>query len=238
MEKVAHVKVSGNVSEAELDKEMELSLAGVAVDESGREVAGVKLAQEAISINAVVYQTKEVPLNVPVTGSIWEGAALTESRIPDTITIKGPASRLSQISEIKAKELKIDGIYETTVMDVEPILGSDVYQIDGAEPLQAMFVIAENGRLIYSYKASSVTAKNLMDGTSASFTLPEAYKEISGVITGPVATLRTLAQGDVAPVADAQKREAGEYSVVLAPNRVISGLDVKFTPGAITMKIK
>ena len=238
VDKVAHVRVSGDLSKADLDKEVELTLAGEAVDASGKVVPGVKLAQESINVTAVMYQTKSVPLSVPVTGSIWEGAALSESRIPDSITIKGPASRLSQISEIKAKELKIDGLYETSVMDIEPILGDDVYEIDSAEPLQAMFVIAENGRLIYSYKASAVIAKNLADGTTASFALPDGHKEISAVITGPVSTLRTLAAGDVAPTADAAKREAGEYSVLLTPSRTVTGLSINFAPGSITMRIK
>ena len=238
VQKVAQVRVSGDLSKADLDKEVELTLAGEAVDASGKVVPGVKLAQESINVTAVMYQTKSVPLSVPVTGSIWEGAALSESRIPDSITIKGPASRLSQISEIKAKELKIDGLYETTVMDIEPILGDNVYEIDSAEPLQAMFVIAENGRLIYSYKASAVIAKNLADGTTASFVLPEGHKEVSAVITGPVSTLRTLAAGDVAPTADAAKREAGEYSVLLTPSRTVTGLSINFAPGSITMRIK
>ncbi len=238
VQKVAQVRVSGDLSKADLDKEVELTLAGEAVDASGKVIPGVKLAQESINVTAVMYQTKSVPLSVPVTGSIWEGAALSESRIPDSITIKGPASRLSQISEIKAKELKIDGLYETTVMDIEPILGDNVYEIDSAEPLQAMFVIAENGRLIYSYKASAVIAKNLADGTTASFVLPEGHKEISAVITGPVSTLRTLAAGDVAPTVDAAKREAGEYSVLLTPSRTVTGLSINFAPGSITMRIK
>ena len=238
VDKVAHVRVSGDLSKADLDKEVELTLAGEAVDASGKVVPGVKLAQESINVTAVMYQTKSVPLSVPVTGSIWEGAALSESRIPDSITIKGPASRLSQISEIKAKELKIDGLYETTVMEIEPVLGDDVYEVDSAEPLQAMFVIAENGRLIYSYKASAVIAKNLAEGTTASFALPDGHKEISAVITGPVSTLRTLAAGDVAPTADAAKREAGEYSVLLTPSRTVTGLSINFAPGSITMKIK
>ncbi|MBQ9890930.1 MAG: hypothetical protein IJM39_05910 [Firmicutes bacterium] len=238
VDKVAHVRVSGDLSKADLDKEVELTLAGEAVDASGKVVPGVKLAQESINVNAVMYQTKSVPLSVPVTGSIWEGAALSESRIPDSITIKGPASRLSQISEIKTKELKIDGLYETTVMEIEPVLGDDVYEVDSAEPLQAMFVIAENGRLIYSYKASAVIAKNLAEGTTASFALPDGHKEISAVITGPVSTLRTLAAGDVAPTADAAKREAGEYSVLLTPSRTVTGLSINFAPGSITMKIK
>lgn len=238
VQKVAQVRVSGDLSKADLDKEVELTLAGEAVDASGKVVPGVKLAQESINVTAVMYQTKSVPLSVPVTGSIWEGAALSESRIPDSITIKGPASRLSQISEIKAKELKIDGLYETTVMDIEPILGDNVYEIDSAEPLQAMFVIAENGRLIYSYKASAVIAKNLADGTTASFVLPEGHKEVSAVITGPVSTLRTLAAGDVAPTADAAKREAGEYSVLLTPSRNVTGLSINFAPGSIMMRIK
>ena len=238
VDKVAHVRVSGDLSKEDLDKEVELTLAGEAVDASGKVVPGVKLAQESINVNAVMYQTKSVPLSVPVTGSIWEGAALSESRIPDSITIKGPASRLSQISEIKAKELKIDGLYETTVMEIEPVLGDDVYEVDSAEPLQAMFVIAENGRLIYSYKASAVIAKNLAEGTTASFALPDGHKEISAVITGPVSTLRTLAAGDVAPTADAAKREAGEYSVLLTPSRTVTGLSINFAPGSITMRIK
>ena len=235
---VAAVRVTGNLANMGLDVSKEHTLAASAVDSSGKAVSGVKLAQDTVSVSAVLYQTKTVPLSVPVTGDIWEGAVLSETRVPDSVIIKGPAAQLSRISEISAEEISIDGLYETAMEVVDPILPDGVYLADSMDTLHAEFIIADEGRLTYTYRAAAINIKNLSEGTTASFTLPESSKEITAAITGPVATLRTLAPGDVAPTADAANRPAGDYSVTLSPSRSITGLTVIFNPTVVSMRIK
>lgn len=235
---VTAVRVSGDLSGAEVDKPMDLMLAATPVDETGKVVTGVKLAYEVIGVNAVMYQTKTVPIEVPVEGSVWEGATLKSSDVSKTITIKGPAARLSQISEITAKPIDIDGIFEDASFDVEPIIPGGVFEADSSEPLSARFTIAENGQLIFKFKAADVTVLNVADGHAASAELAEGVSEIVVKVTGPVTTLRTLGSGDVAPIADADGRGEGETILTLYPGHSIDGLTVEYTPARVTVKIK
>ena len=235
---VTSVRVSGDLSGAEVDKPMDLMLAATPVDESGKQVSGVKLAHDVIGVSAVMYQTKTVPLEVPVEGSVWEGAVLEKTEIGKTIIIKGPASRLSQISGITAKPVEIEGIYESTIFDVEPIIPAGVFEADSSEPVQASFVISENGQLTFTFKASAVTILNVPEGHTAEIVLAEGTQGISAKISGPVTTLRTLASGDIAPVADAAGRAEGDHSVALQPSRSITGLSVEYTPSKVTLTIK
>lgn len=235
---VAAVKVSGDMSGAELDKPEELMLAATPVDEEGKTVSGVRLAHESIGVTAVIYQTKTVPLEVPVEGSVWEGAVLKETEIGRNIVIKGPASRLSQISGITAKAVDIGGIYETTVFDVEPMLPGGVFEADSSEPVQAKFVIEENGKLEFKFNVGDVSVQGLGEGHTVTVTLPEGYSDIVAKVSGPVATLRTLASGDISPMVDAEGRSAGEMTLVLRPSRDITGLTVEYLPSKVNLGIK
>ena len=235
---VAAVKVSGDMSGAELDKPEELMLAATPVDEEGKTVSGVRLAHESIGVTAVIYQTKTVPLEVPVEGSVWEGAVLKETEIGRNIVIKGPASRLSQISGITAKAVDISGIYETTVFDVEPMLPGGVFEADSSEPVQARFIIEENGKLEFKFNVGDVSVQGLGEGHTVTVTLPEGYSDIVAKVSGPVATLRTLASGDISPIVDAEGRSAGEMTLVLRPGRDIAGLTVEYLPSKVNLGIK
>ncbi len=235
---VAAVKVSGDMSGAELDKPEELMLAATPVDEEGKTVTGVRLAHESIGVTAVIYQTKTVPLEVPVEGSIWEGAVLKETEIGKNIVIKGPASRLSQISGVSAKAVDISGIYETTVFDVEPMLPGGVFEADSSEPVQARFIIEENGKLEFKFSVGDVSVRGLGEGHTVTVTLPEGYSEIVAKVSGPVTTLRTLASGDISPIVDAEGRSAGEMTLVLRPGRDIAGLTVEYLPSKVNLGIK
>ncbi len=235
---VDSVLVSGDLTGSELDVAKEMLLAGVPADESGKKVPGVRLANDAISVNAVLYQTKSVPLSVPVEGSVWEGATLTSTNISPSITIKGPASLLSQISGIEAEPVDIDGIYETTVLDVIPKIPGGAFVAESSPKVTAEFVISDTGSLTFEYKTSDIVFNDLAEDLDASMTLPEGYKNVSAVVTGRVSILRTLAAGDIAPVINASGLAAGEYIGSIIPGRNIPGLTVVYSPDRVTVKVK
>ena len=236
--KVTAVRVSGDLSGAELDKPVELVLAATPVGEDGKPVSGVKLAHDSINVNAVIYQTKTVPIEVPIEGKVWEGAVLKSTEIGKNIVIKAPASKLSQISGISANPVIIEGIYETAEFEVEPILPNGVFEADSSEPVTAKFVIDSNGSLTFKFKVSEVAVNNLAEGRSASVTLGEGVSEINAKVSGPVSTLRTLASGDIAPMIDAEGRGEGTATVALKPSQNITGLSVDYTPAKVTLTIK
>ena len=235
---VDSVLVSGDLTGSELDVEKEMLLAGVPVDESGRKVTGVRLANDAISVNAVLYQTKSVPLSVPVEGSVWEGASLTSSNISPTIIIKGPASLLSQISGIEAEPVDIDGMYESAVLDVVPKIPGGVFVADSSPKASAEFVISDTGSLTFDFNTEDIVLKDLVEGLDASIILPEGYKNVVAVVTGKVSTLRTLAAGEIAPVVSAAGLTAGEHLESILPSQNISGLTVVYSPDRVTVRVK
>ena len=235
---VDSVLVSGDLTGSELDVAKEMLLAGVPVDESGRKVTGVRLANDAISVNAVLYQTKSVPLSVPVEGSVWEGASLTSSNISPTIIIKGPASLLSQISGIEAEPVDIDGMYESSVLDVVPKIPGGVFVADSSPKASAEFVISDTGSLTFDFNTGDIVLKDLAEGLDASIILPEGYKNVVAVVTGKVSTLRTLAAGEIAPVVSAAGLAAGEHLESILPRQNISGLTVVYSPDRVTVRVK
>ena len=238
VDKVASIKVSGDLSGSDLDVPVDLTLAATPVDAEGKTVPGVKLAHDTLNVKAVIYQLKTVPLEIPVQGSVWEGAILKEQKISNTLVIKGPALSLSQISGIKSKPVDIEGIFESTTFDAEPVLPNGVFVADSADPPKAEFVIDENGELTFSFKPSQISVKNLGEGLEATVTLAGGAASVTAKVRGPVATLRTLAAGDIAPFVDASGRGEGDHNLTLSPSQNINGLTVNYSPEKAVVSIK
>ena len=232
------VRVNGSLSKAELDQETVNALACKAVDESGKEVAGVTLAHDTINVTAAVYQTKTVPLEVPIKGDVWEGTTLTGTVLPESIVIKGPASMLSQTSGVSAKTIDISGIYEDKEFEVVPSLPDGLYLSNSNTALTAKFTVATEGQLVFNYKASDIRIMDVADGLKASVTLGDALDKFSGTVTGPVSLLRPLAAGDVAPTVSVRNRGAGDYDLTMTPLQNINGLKVVFSPATVTITLK
>ena len=207
--KVNCVKASGDLSNAALDQNKELVLALAPIDDEGKAVENVRVAPDSISVTAVVFQTKDVPLNVSFEGSPWIGAIISETQTPKTVLIKGPATALSQISEISSTPINIEGIYETTEYEIEPVLSEGVYLSDEVESMQARVIVSDEGELTFTYWPAEIVIKDVGEGLSASVSL-NGSRQINLTVTGPVATLRTLAAGDVKPTVSAKGKKAGE----------------------------
>ena len=235
---VASVKVNGTLEAAALDTPVDNTLAADAVDVSGNKVAGVKLAHDTISVTAVLYQTKTVPLEVVVEGSVWEGAVITETSFPANIVIKGPAALLSQISSVESEPIDIEGIYETRIFDVVPKLEKDVYVSETNEALVARFNISENGQLTFKYRAMDVKINDLASDLKAAVDIGTS-EGITATVTGPVTTLRTLAAGDIVPTISAKNVTAeGQQEFVLMPYQTIGSLKVSYQPVSIMIMFR
>lgn len=235
---VDSVRVNGTLSKAALEKPTEYTLAAKAVDESGKEVSGVALAHDTITVTAAIFPTKTVPLEVPVTGSVWTGAVVSGTEIPESIVIKGPASLLSTISQVTARSVSIEGIYETTTLPVALDLARGLYVADSSEDLKATFIIDDEGKLIYTYRARDIKINDLPAGYTATVSFGAALDRVSALVTGPVSVLRTLAAGDITPVVSARNSGPGEYEFVLTPAQNIAGVRIEFTPVSVMITIK
>ena len=232
------IRVNGTLSKTELDKPADISLAAKPVDADGKEVSGVLLAHDTITIRAAIYQTKTVPLYVPVTGNAWTGAVVNSTEIPETVVIKGPVSQLSQISQITARNVDIDGIYETVTLPVVPELPRGVFLADSNPELVAKFEIDEEGKLIFTYTAKSIKINDLSPEYKASISFGAALDRVTALCTGPVSLLRTLAAGDITPTISAKNSGPGEYEFVLTPAQNISGVKIEFTPVSVMITIR
>lgn len=89
-----------------------------ALNKKGKQVKGVSITADTVEVEAVLYYTKSVPLEVEVTGAP-EDARVT---VPDVITIKGTAEALSKITSIKAGYIDISDAAESAVIPLKPVL--------------------------------------------------------------------------------------------------------------------
>ncbi len=107
-------KVVGNIDASRVQtKPTETSCELVPVNKDGKPVAGVSLSQQSINVTSVISITKSVKLTVPVTDKSSDNY-MREITLPDQIMIVGIEEDIKDIALIKADEIDISNIGEST----------------------------------------------------------------------------------------------------------------------------
>lgn len=104
-------KVIANMDPAKLDTEdRSYKLTAIPVDSKGREIEGLDLSQEDVTVTAYLASLKTVPLDVEVIGEVDPAYHVESVSIPEEVTIKGGADALKSIERLKADDVDISGI--------------------------------------------------------------------------------------------------------------------------------
>ena len=141
-----------------------LSLAAVAINKDGNAVANTNLSQDVISVEAMLCSTKEVPLIVELIGISPEDVIITRTDVPKTITIRGPASSLSKITEVRARRIDLSEIAYTSNIPIMPNLAEDVEVANASEGISATIVVGELDRKEFTYTAEDIEVRDLPTG--------------------------------------------------------------------------
>ena len=105
----------------------------VAVDESGIEIAGVKLSQRGISVTSIIARQKSVELEVPIANNAGD-RYIRESSVPEEVIIFGNADQLESIAKLTAEEVDISQILESQDVEIVCTLPEGITIPEGNEP--------------------------------------------------------------------------------------------------------
>ena len=192
---VSSVQVTLDASQL-AEKGTTVQLGATAVDSEGMPVENVSLSIDEVEVTAKLFRTKEVDLEVNVSGQPGNGMELASSLIPEKITIKGTKSALKDISSIQAKPVDISGITDNTAVMLEPILPEGVEVARSSSDLSATFNLRDIMRKEFTYSSNEIIIESL----SSDYTLSIETSTIRVMVSGPQNIMDTLTKSDLVPV--------------------------------------
>ena len=196
---VSSVQVTLDASQLS-EKGTTVQLGATAVDSEGMPVENVSLSIDEVDVTAKLFRTKEVDLEVKVSGQPGNGMELASRQIPEKITIKGAKSVLKDISSIEAKPVDISGITDNTAVMLEPILPEGVEVDRSSADLSATFNLRDIMRKEFTYSSNEIIIESL----SSEYTLSIETPTIRVLVSGPQSIMDTLTKSDLVPTLHAE----------------------------------
>ena len=238
VDSVGGVVVTVNAAALEYENVSSLVLQGQVVDNSGNNLAGVKIVDPEISVEATAYSTKSVNLITGYYGDPWAGASINRISAPETVIIKGKSETLAAAgSEVYSTDINIEGIYEDSTFDIVPILPEGIYLSNRNSSLTLHIDLADTGSIEYFYYPYEVKTTGLADTLTADYSVEDgAY--ITATVTGPITTLKTMSSADVIISVDGSKFTKGTWTVRLNSSTNISGVNISLSPASVSVHVR
>lgn len=168
----------------------------VPINKSGSEVEGVFLDKESVSITTLMLSRVTVPLKVNVIDD--DGAVTREVTYPETITVKGDTKALIAISEIVCSDLDVTNIYETTEVELLPIIPDGIEISSDSERLIATVTVANGMKKSFTFNQDDILINNAPEEMKVEL----EEKSITISISGLASVISNLTEADFMLSAD------------------------------------
>ncbi|QAT41953.1 CdaR family protein [Aminipila luticellarii] len=204
-----------------------------AVDFRGQSVKNIKLSSDTADIEAEIYQTKEVPLEVDVTGEVNKAYQVTSMDVPQKVKIKGLKEDLQDISKVTAEPVDISKVTATTDIPLTIKLPRGVMLAQESKKTAVSIAIKGISVKEFEIPSSSITANGLGDKLS----LVINTQTVNVKVSGKEADVAKLTEADVNLSIDLTGLEAGIYTVPLKVEKENGISDISVTPEEIHITI-
>ncbi len=232
VKKVSYIRAT--VQKKQLSgKEKTVTASLTPVDSQGYVVKNVSLSQKTAQISSALYKTKSVKLKVPVENTSEDSVSRTYDA-PDSITIKGPASKLKKITEIKAKTIDISDVDKDKSIRIEPILPDSIRLASDSSGLM-LDVHVKNGRYekTFTFKGSEVSLNDLGDDYNAQVTTDS----IKVTASGSSKKIEEMKKGDITLSAGAGDLKEGTHDVQIEASSALKDADMTLSPQTVSVRI-
>ncbi len=166
--------LQGNIEASKItDEEKILSVRLKAVDMKGNVVDNIELSKQNVKVTSCLFYTKNVPLEVPVTGTSQDEIKRTY-KAPSSIAVKGSKENLAQVNKITAKSIDLSSMDSSGTVDITPILPKGIKTADSG------------GRLLLTVTVSGGSDKS---GNTKTITVSSSQIEMVNLEEGYLGTV-------------------------------------------------
>ncbi|MCI9597406.1 MAG: hypothetical protein HFE75_08940 [Firmicutes bacterium] len=104
-----------------------------ALNQNGEQIYDVTLSAETVGVEAALYYTKTVTLEVKTAGDLPKGYELEEISAPKEIKISGMKDDLDSVEKIETEPVDMRQIKSDTAIELKPILPSGIQVSQGSK---------------------------------------------------------------------------------------------------------
>jgi len=192
------------------------------VDKEGNKVENLISSTENVSVTGKLLATKEVKLNVEITGQLNPLYEIKFIDIPGTMRIKGDLSLLTSLTVIQAEPIDISQLNVSSQIQIVPILPTGIEAAFGSEILSADIGIQEMATQVFTYSGSEIMIQGLDPTLKASV----KALQITVTVSGSQAIISGLVKEDIKPYVDLSGKleGVGNQPVSLSYTKQIDGV--------------
>lgn len=182
----------------------------VPVDKYGKEINGLSLSVQNVSITAKLANKKTVDLVTEVIGEDKAKLGRT-AECPKAVTIKGDEEALSKVDKIIAEPLDISNIYESTVIPFKLEMPDGVMLAADSQRVGATITVDKAGIKEFEFHETDIIANGIEEGTTV--TISKVTIKVS--VAGQSTVLNSLTKDDINLSIDSTGLYWGTYVVDL-----------------------
>ncbi len=211
-----------------------LSVELTAVDSKGKQVEGVSLSFNNVSISAIIHKKKTVELIVPVIGQ-ENGTIQRIIAVPKTVTIKGSEERLNLITSISTQPLNISEYFESARIKLEPVLPKGTELASNSTELTAEITVFNAGNAEFFFDENDVK----ISGVSEKYKVDIKSRDLVVSVHGKSDVVNLLKETDFSISASAEGLKPGVYELELEVSVNSAELDeMTIVPNTIAIEIE
>ncbi len=203
------------------------------LNENGETVKNVKLSSDTANIEAAVYQTKEVPLDVEVSGEVSKAYQVTGMNVPKKVKIKGLKENLQKVERVTAQAIDISDVTATTEIPISVDLPKGIMLANSSKDISVSIIIKGISIKEFEVPNSSISATGLGENLS----LVVNTESVAVKASGKEADIETLNQKDIKLSIDVTGLEPGIYTVPLTIDEIDGMSELVLTPSEIHITI-
>lgn len=203
------------------------------LNENGETVKNVKLSSDTANIEAAVYQTKEVPLDVEVSGEVSKAYQVTGMNVPKKVKIKGLKDNLQKVERVTAQAIDISDVTATTEIPISVDLPKGIMLANSSKDISVSIIIKGISIKEFEVPNSSISATGLGENLS----LVVNTESVAVKASGKEADIETLNQKDIKLSIDVTGLEPGIYTVPLTIDEIDGMSELVLTPSEIHITI-
>ena len=226
-------KLMAYVDAEKVQNEMKaLTIELMPVDKDGKQVEGVSLENDKVSVTTVMLNKKTVPLSVPIIGQDHDGLEISY-QVPKTITIKGTDAALAKIDAVTCETVDLSKVYDDAEITLRPMLSDGVTTATDSETLLCQVTVKGAETATFEFSESDIVIEDVTEGL-----VPVINDCIIQVVaSGKTSVIEGLTREDFILTASVRDLEAGSHTVRLVCTSGKDLADLEYNPKEINIII-
>lgn len=203
------------------------------INEEGKEINGVSLAQEYVQVNVAVNKGKTLNVNVSTVGTAPQNIFIESiTSVPASIEVAGESSIVDGLSYINTGEIDLSKITESTTLDVPLVIPENVKVVNNQEYVQVKVVVTKYQEKKFTVPINYVNLGDML-------TLEQHDPTVEIIVNGSEAAINALTVDIFKATVNLSNMAEGSHELDVELTGVPENIQLKSTtPSKVTVVIK